>query len=175
MICEIPLFARDGTERARTFVDDEDYEDLLAHARWSALGRQGRLYVSGYVLGSGRGGKRILMHRRILGVTDPSVKVDHRDGNGLNNTRSNLRVGSHGQNMQNREYGFGRSRFRGVWLNCDGKWAAEARINGKKYNLGHYADEIEAATVAENFRLENMEFALPDTQLMEALTCSQSQ
>jgi hypothetical protein len=42
------------------------------------------------------------LHRYLLGVTDSKIDVDHFDGDGLNNTRKNLRKTLHAQNMQNR-------------------------------------------------------------------------
>jgi hypothetical protein len=43
----------------------------------------------------------IRMHRLILGC-QPGVLGDHRDGDGLNNRRSNLRIGTRLQNSRNR-------------------------------------------------------------------------
>lgn len=45
----------------------------------------------------------ILMHRIILGVTDPDLEVDHRDNDGLNNQRGNLRTCTHQENMRFRQ------------------------------------------------------------------------
>jgi len=47
----------------------------------------------------------IVMHRVIAGLDrfDPR-EVDHKDGNGLNNTRNNLRIYSRQQNAQNQIY-----------------------------------------------------------------------
>ena len=50
-----------------------------------------------------RDGHTILMHRVILGVTDPLVEVDHRDNDGLNNRRFNLRACTHQQNHRFRQ------------------------------------------------------------------------
>jgi hypothetical protein len=41
-----------------------------------------------------------MIHRCILGITDPEIEVDHRDNNGLNNVRSNLRTCTHQENMR---------------------------------------------------------------------------
>ena len=47
--------------------------------------------------------KTILMHRVLLGVTDPRVEVDHRDNDGLNNRLKNLRPCTHKQNIRFRQ------------------------------------------------------------------------
>ena len=43
------------------------------------------------------------MHRFICGVTNRKAKVDHDDGNGLNNQRYNLRPCTNGQNNMNQQ------------------------------------------------------------------------
>ena len=59
------------------------------------------------------------MHRVILGIDDPKVLVDHRDGNPLNNQLKNLRACNQVVNMMNRSetirHGFS-SKYRGIKL-----------------------------------------------------------
>jgi hypothetical protein len=56
--------------------------------------------------------KLIHLHRFLLGVKNPEVEVDHKDGNGLHNKRRNLRKSSHAQNQHNR--GLQRNNTSGV-------------------------------------------------------------
>jgi len=85
------------------------------------------------------------MHRLILDVPD-GLQVDHIDGDGLNNRRSNIRMCTAAQNRQNSRIQTMRlgipttSRFKGVSRNY-GKWAVH--INGKW--VGRYNDEVSAA------------------------------
>ena len=55
---------------------------------------------------------RKLLHHLLMGCKG----IDHIDGNGLNNHRSNLRVATHSQNMQNRKKWRGKSKYKGVYL-----------------------------------------------------------
>jgi len=85
------------------------------------------------------------MHRAILNAP-PRMDVDHINGNGLNNTRENLRLCTRSQNMMNQRLKGGTSRFRGVsWLKGGAKWHAQVRANGKRLHLGLFTDETEAA------------------------------
>jgi hypothetical protein len=60
-----------------------------------------------YVIGNYRdeygNKKQHKLHRFLLGVTDPKIEVDHRNHQGLINTRENLRIVSHHENMLNRQ------------------------------------------------------------------------
>ncbi|MEJ7902101.1 MAG: hypothetical protein WKF63_09650, partial [Thermomicrobiales bacterium] len=56
----------------------------------------------------------LYMHRLIAGIDDPKVKVDHRNYNGLDNRRCNLRVVTSQQNNFNsRPHAVATSRFKG--------------------------------------------------------------
>ena len=87
-----------------------------------------------------RGGwtRTIYMHRLILG-TPAGRKTDHKDGDGLNNRRSNLRVASNQQNMENRPHGANsnsKTGVRGVSAHkCKPSgmmWCARANSKGHK-------------------------------------------
>jgi hypothetical protein len=70
--------------------------------------------------------------------------VDHKDGNGLNNCRDNLRVCTRRQNQANRRSRRGVSRFVGVYPHKD-KWIAEITSHGRHFYLGYFDDEVQAA------------------------------
>lgn len=92
--------------------------------------------------------RRVRMHRVILGEPE-GMQVDHRDGNGLNNRRDNLRKATHSQNTHNaRTSNRNTSGFKGVgWNKAKAKWQARICINGKRKSLG-YHDTPEVAYAA---------------------------
>ena len=87
------------------------------------------------------------MHRVILGL--PDQFSDHRNGDGLDNRRANLREASHAENNRNRVGIVGTtSRFKGVSLDRrSGRWFACIKYEGRTRSLGHYDDEALAARV----------------------------
>jgi hypothetical protein len=93
-------------------VDAEDAEHVLAR-RWT-LHIHRRSHIR-YAREVGLNG--IMLHRFILGLPrtpGPDDKVDHKDGDGLNCRRSNLRVVTNIQNIVNSASRGGSSRYKGV-------------------------------------------------------------
>lgn len=141
-------------------VDDEDYDEVMKH-KWSVTVNSNTTYVYRTISTNRyRNGKRIrtsvLLHRFLLGITGPKIEADHRDHNGLNNQRYNLREVTHQQNMFNRKkasrmngQSFS-SNYKGVhWHNQNKKWIAKIMINTKTIHLGCFTDEYEAYLVYE--------------------------
>lgn len=127
-------------------VDDDDFEQLSQY-RWFARGRSGKIYAGrNYRKTDGRNGQ-IQMHNQILDVKG----VDHKDGNGLNNQRSNLRPATQSQNSANNRSKKNRKmpgQYRGVYPSTRNKlrpWRAQIGINSHQIGLGYFVTEIEAA------------------------------
>jgi hypothetical protein len=129
-------------------VDEADF-DWLNQWSWHARGISRTWYAGRVVRTSpGRRGSRvtIYMHRLILGV-GPGEEVDHRDGNGLNNRRGNLRVCSHGQNTMNSQKARSKtSQFKGVhWSRSSKTWVVSIRKRSGPRHIKYFKSEVEAA------------------------------
>lgn len=130
-------------------IDEQDVHILSQHG-WHlhVIPDSDLRYVWRYVRVNGRS-KVELLHRVILGVSDRRTFVDHKDRDGLNNLRSNLRSCSHQQNLRNqhRKPGGKTSRFKGVyWSASDGRWRARIDAGDKqKKSLGYFKNEVDAA------------------------------
>jgi len=113
-----------------------------------ADGKTAYAYRTVTVSGSGESRVRrsVAMHREILelDVSDNRL-VDHRDGNGLNNTRSNLRICDATRNAFNNKRQLPPSGFRGVHFDrATGKWVAQIKIDGTKRHIGGFRTPEEA-------------------------------
>jgi hypothetical protein len=88
---------------------------------------------------------KIRMHQEIIGKII-GKEIDHRDGNGLNNQRSNLRICSHSENQHNRsKYKCNTSGYKGVsWHRGKLKWSSQIRVNGVLIYLGDYTSKLKA-------------------------------
>ncbi len=125
--------------RGTAFVDDEDF-GLVGRLPW--------WFLDGYCATSVRlNGKPVntLMHCLLMKVPS-GFQVDHVDGNGLNNRRSNLRIVTVQQNQQNKSVLVtNKSGFKGVHLNkATGLWRAQIHHNGRKYSLGYFKEVADA-------------------------------
>ena len=109
-------------------VDDEDYDRVKAY-KWRAQRNRNTWYA---IRSFGLFPKQfVLMHRFILDAP-PGMDVDHRNGNGLINTRSNIRIATKSQNQQNRPLSRGSlSGYKGVIPRLGGRWGAQIKLQGK--------------------------------------------
>ena len=78
----------------------------------------------------------------------PEPLPDHKDGNGLNNAWSNIRIATHSQNGANSKIKSNNSSgFKGVSRTKNGKrWRTYITLNGKQKNLGVF-DTAEEASI----------------------------
>lgn len=84
---------------------------------------------------------RVLMHRFILG-SESGELIDHIDGDGLNNTLTNLRKANRGNNQHNS--GPRKGKYKGV-SRRGLKWVAQIMADKKGTYLGIFSTEEQAA------------------------------
>jgi hypothetical protein len=131
------------TQGLVALVDDVDFDRASAH-KWSATKTKTNVYGVRKAR-TPAGQTTQLLHRFILGVTDPEIQVDHEDHNGLNCQRNNLRKCVRGENDGNRRKARGSSQYKGVsWSKSKGKWRAYITIE-RTVHLGYFTDEVQAA------------------------------
>jgi len=132
------------TQGKVALVDDEDFE-FLNQFKWYAHKQKYTFYaVRNETNPDSKKRKTIKMHRFLLRVTKPKTFVDHKDHNGLNNQKHNLRESTHAQNQMNRNCyeGF---KYKGVSYIKLNKWRARIKFNQKQIHLGYFTDEIQCA------------------------------
>lgn len=131
---EIPI-----TRGLKAFVDDADYEALSAY-RWYAHKGKCTWYARRDYSREDGTKVKVFMHRAILSGV---ATVDHVNGNGLDNRRSNLRAATRSQNSQNAQgHRDGSSKYKGVsWDSERQKWCVRV---GRVY-AGRFDSEVEAA------------------------------
>ena len=149
-------------------IDDEDVA-LCAPYSWSRKARRKTVYVVGEIWSHSKRVKRVYLHRLVMGIHDHR-RVDHRDRNGLNCRKVNLRVATAAQQMFNRG-AFKKSPrcpYTGVYLEGSGMYRVMARHDGKAYFLGRYAEAVEAARVYDSFIVPlRGEWAVPNFPAVE--------
>ena len=143
-----------------TQVDDCDY-DALSQFKWCAQVHRYKLKTTVYAFRNTPGSGRVYMHSHIMGVKG----IDHRDRDGLNNQRSNLRIATQSQNSSNRPHA-NSSGYRGAVRTPQGRWRVEMTHMGKRINVGTFA-EIYDAALAYNLKAEELleEFAVFNTPI----------
>lgn len=125
-------------------VDDEDLERVLAAGPWYVL--QTKRCHTAYVHNPRKPGEKPVYLHRFLTDAPKGMEVDHVDGNGLDNRRSNLRVCTSSQNKGNvQRRSNNTSGFKGVcWIARYGKWQASVQVEKRRHNLGFFATAEEA-------------------------------
>jgi hypothetical protein len=149
---EIPL--TNSTKVA--LVDDEDYDRLIGYS-WR-LERSGGLEYAAKGRSSAKMQNEIM--RPALEAAVPKTRIDHRNLNGLDNRKSNLRLCTNQQNCANRgKQSNNTSGYKGVYLLAKGKakpW--HARVGSRKENGilhgGYFATAEEAARKYDELAVE---------------------
>jgi hypothetical protein len=126
-------------------LDLRDYYHLSKY-KWYIKGSFGKFYAARNYKYDSRQTKTVSMHREIMNAPG-GLLVDHRNRNGLDNRRENLRLATYSQNNCNKPKRKNTSsQFAGVSFNklCK-RWCCYINHNGKRIFLGYFDSEIEAA------------------------------
>jgi hypothetical protein len=144
-----------------TIVDQEDYGQI-GKFKWSVVGTGRNLYAIRNVKVGPKLTKIRRLHREIMDAPK-GLLIDHRNGDGLDNRRDNLRLATHSQNQCNKRKTGSKtsSRFRGVYFDKRRvQWQGYIRYNGKRMYLGCFKSEIEAGKAYDRAAREyHKEFA----------------
>lgn len=137
------------TQNQFTLVDDGDFEKFNKvkwYATWDCNNKNFYARRSG-PRDKNRKQHPVMLHRIILGLNDPNIKVDHKNRETLDNRKQNLRICTNSQNSANRKGPQinSTSGFRGVsWRQDTCKWWARISVAGKNKNLGFFTKKSEA-------------------------------
>lgn len=136
-IKKIPL-----TQGKYAIINEEDF-DLVSKYKWHFFARKyaGRDYIE-----NGKK-KKMSMHRLITNFPI-GCEIDHINGNGLDNRRSNLRISTHKENICNRAFlnKNNTTGYRGVtWSKEKNKYAAQITVDYRHKCLGYFDRAIDAA------------------------------
>lgn len=139
-------------------VDAEDYDFLMRwrwHAWVSPAGHVYAHYTDKCRLPNGEREQQTLRMHRIILAAPKGLFVDHRNGDGLDNRKANLRLCTNAQNQANRKKNANsRSSFKGVsWRKAKQQWHAQIMLSKKKIHLGFFGSEIEAAAAYDRAAL----------------------
>lgn len=139
-MAKIPVQSEGGTVYA--LIDEADLPAVQKH-KWHIY----QEYVA-TELSKVEGKKRFIrLHRFLIPDVPFDHVVDHKDGDKLNNQRSNLRVCTRTENARNRKKWRSKvsSSYKGVFLVANGKYQARIFHDEKDKRLGTFATELEAA------------------------------
>lgn len=140
------------TQGKYALVDDEDY-NLLNRFNWYTQKRKNGLCyaVRNYQIVTGVKRVQLRMHRMIIDCPKNKV-IDHKDTDGLNNQKSNLRFVNRSVNAMNaRISSLNTSGYTGInYSKRNKKWVVRIGVNLKRIYIGNYKDKEEAIKARDN-------------------------
>jgi len=154
MVCEMRKIKL--TQGKYALVNNKDFE-WLDKWKWYAAfcNKKDWHSVRGRTVGKER--YIVYMHREIVGLKREDARiVDHRDHNGLNNQRYNIRICTPIENVQKRTVKKNNSsKYKGVhWAKHINKWIVRITHNKKRYHLGCFISELRAAKAYDKKAVE---------------------
>lgn len=125
------------TQNKIALIDDEDL-DLVSEYTWCAHKAKQTYYA--YTP------EGLKMHRLIIDAPK-EMQVDHKNGDGLDNRKENLRVCTNQQNSYNKRKVKGKSKYKGVSIydKLKNKYRAKIVVDNTTFHLGYFLFEEDAA------------------------------
>jgi len=119
-----------------TLIDDSDFERVSQY-KWSSYKFRKTSATPYVVRYSYKNGKQstVYLHRFLMDAPK-GMQVDHKNGDGLDNRRSNLRICTNEENQQNQRV-HREGHLLGTRKGPSG-WTAQIWISGKVHYIGHY-------------------------------------
>jgi hypothetical protein len=152
-IAYVPL-----TQGREAIIDAEDAEDVGRYG-WFCSVHKGKPYARRNTRREDGTKYGVYLHRDLISDAG-DLDIDHINGDGLDNRRSNLRLATRSQNMMNaKTVATNSSGYRGVsWQKSKRKWRATICVSGRKTYLGDFKDieEANAAYVSASLRLHGV-------------------
>jgi len=142
---EFKIYSKKHGEKI-VLIDEEDY-DLIKDYKWSVRKHRNTFYSVANIKKDNKRHTTIQMHRLIIGLYDERI-IDHKNRNGLDNRKENLRVCTNFENAKNaRKRKDGKtSKYKGVsFRTSHDKFLSRIQVNKKRIHLGYFKNEIEAA------------------------------
>lgn len=132
----------DLTQSKVALVDDEDYDKVINNLWYAAKDKKS--YYAQRQIRTETGRKTFHMHQVIMNTTE---RVDHINGDGLDNRKQNLRLATNQQNCMNvaPKHSNKTSKYKGVFKTRSGTFEIQIKINYKSRSVGRVKDEELAA------------------------------
>lgn len=139
-----------GLTKGRFAILNKENFGLVLHHRWFAHKNRNTYYAEA-MINTPEGRTALKMHHVIL---NKKCLVDHKNRNGLDNRKENLREATYSLNSLNRKKQVNNTSGFANVRKHKGKWLASIRINGRNKSLGYFASPEEASVCVENIRAE---------------------
>lgn len=139
----LPAIRLPLTQGKFAIVNECDAGKVLGFS-WFAIAVKGIYWYAATTIRSAgpRRQELIFMHRLIISTDN---FVDHKNHDGLDNRRSNLRAANNRQNQANQTLRSGQ-KFKGIYRKVN-RWVPSIRLNGKKTKLGSFKSPEHAARI----------------------------
>lgn len=136
------------THKGEPFLIDEIDLDKIRNSSWC-------FNKSGHYLVANINHKIVRLHRLIMDVDNPTIVVDHINGDTTDNRRCNLRITSQKHNARNvRASKNNVTNYPGVSKNPSGKYRARITVNRKQIILGTFDTLDEAIQVRKKAEIK---------------------